>query len=60
MKATPSIERQRSRIAEQIKDREDYRDTLIERQESTERKIALVHEQIGKLRASLRPLKGSA
>lgn len=49
-------ERQRERLQAQIADREDYRNTLIERQESTETKISRVEEQLRKLRTSLAAL----
>lgn len=38
------------KIAEQLKDRRDYRDSLINRREEIEKKIAGVEEQIKKLR----------
>jgi hypothetical protein len=46
-------ERKVERIHEQLKDREDYRDALIERRESIEKKIEATEEQIRHLRKGL-------
>ena len=38
------------KIEEQLKDRRDYRDTLINRREEIDRKISAVEKQISELR----------
>jgi hypothetical protein len=43
--------RNQSHIAERLKDRRDYRETLIQKREDLERKISAVEDEIKALRA---------
>ena len=53
MKTSREHEQRMERIRGQIKDRQDYRNTLIERRESVDKKIEALEKQISELRGKL-------